>query len=164
MDTKFNSPHAAPHLDRIDEAIIEVLRHDGRITYEKLSSLVHLTPRPCLERVRKLERNGIIRGYSAIIDEQRVSPGLSLLVLVALSNQSGRASQKAFEACVRDCPQVLDCQLISGHFDYSLRMRCRDMEHYRVLTETWMNNDELHIDKLVAHPELAVVKHAAPQR
>lgn len=163
MDIKVNNPHAEPPLDRIDEAIIEVLRHNGRITYEKLSTLVHLTPRPCLERVRKLERRGVIRGYSAIIDEQRLSPGLSLLVLVALSNQSGRSAQKAFEACMRACPQVLDCQLISGHFDYSLRMRCRDMEHYRVLTETWMNNDELHIDKLVAHPELAVVKNAGPQ-
>ena len=163
MDTKVNSPQTTPPLDRIDEAIIDVLRHNGRITYEKLSSLVHLTPRPCLERVRKLERRGVIRGYGAIIDVQMVSPGLSLLVLVALSNQSGRAAQKAFEACVRACPQVFDCQLISGHFDYSLRMRCRDMEHYRVLTGTWMNNDELHIDKLVAHPELAVIKSMAPQ-
>jgi len=77
---------------------------------------------------------------------QMVSPGLSLLVLVALSNQSGRSAQKAFEACMKACPQVFECQLISGPFDYSLRMRCRDMEHYRVLTETWLNNDELHID------------------
>ena len=94
---------------------------------------------------------------------EAVSATLLVLVLVALSNQSGRAAQKAFEACVRACPQVFECQLISGHFDYSLRLRCRDMEHYRVLTETWMNNDELHIDKLVAHPELAVVKNTAPQ-
>ncbi|KJZ56351.1 MULTISPECIES: Lrp/AsnC family transcriptional regulator [Pseudomonas] len=163
MDTKASGPHSAPVLDRIDEAIIEVLRHQGRITYEKLSSLVHLTPRPCLERVRKLERRGVIRGYGAIIDVQMVSPGLSLLVLVALSNQSGRSAQKAFEACVKACPQVFECQLISGPFDYSLRMRCRDMEHYRVLTETWLNNDELHIDKLVAHPELAVVKNTATE-
>ncbi len=163
MDTKANGPHSSPALDRIDEAIIDVLRHNGRITYEKLSSLVHLTPRPCLERVRKLERRGVIRGYGAIIDVQRVSPGLSLLVLVALSNQSGRSAQRAFEACMKACPQVFECQLISGHFDYSLRMRCRDMEHYRVLSETWMNNGELHMDKLVGHPELAVVKSTAPQ-
>ncbi|AOE85519.1 Lrp/AsnC family transcriptional regulator [Pseudomonas sp. TCU-HL1] len=147
-------------LDRIDQAIIEVLRHDGRITYQKLSERVHLTPRPCLERVRKLERMGVIRGYSAIIDQRKLTPGLSLLVLVALSNQSGRAAQKAFEAKVRGCPQVLECRLISGAFDYSLRMRCRDMEHYRVLTETWFNDPELHIDKLVSHPELAMVKTA----
>jgi len=73
----------------------------------------------------------------------------------------GRAAQKAFEATA--CPHVYECQLISGHFDYSLRMRCRDMEHYRVLSESWMNDDALHIDKLVAHPELASVKSMAPQ-
>jgi len=162
MDIKAKTPHSGA-LDRIDEAIINVLRHQGRITYEKLSTLVHLTPRPCLERVRKLERRGVIRGYGAIIDLQTVSPGLLLLVLVALSNQSGRAAQRAFEATVRACPQVYECRLISGHFDYSLRMRCRDMEHYRVLTETWMSDDELHIDKLVAHPELAAIKSTAAQ-
>ncbi|WP_085592874.1 Lrp/AsnC family transcriptional regulator [Pseudomonas sp. B14(2017)] len=150
-----------PPLDRIDEAIIDILRHDGRITFEKLSSLVHLTPRPCLERVRKLERRGVIRGYGAIIDLQKVAPGVSLLVLVALSNQSGRAAQKAFEATLRNCPEVHECQLISGHFDYSLRLRCRDMEHYRLLSESWMNDDTLHIDKLVAHPVLAEVKPMA---
>ncbi|MEB0042149.1 MULTISPECIES: Lrp/AsnC family transcriptional regulator [unclassified Pseudomonas] len=158
MATQDNEPLSHSPLDRIDEAILEALRHDGRITYEKLSTLVHLTPRPCLERVRKLERRGVIRGYGAIIDLKVVSPGLSLLVMVALSNQSGRAAQKAFEACIKACPQVFGCQLISGPFDYSLRMRCRDMEHYRVLSETWLNNSELHIDKLVAHPELADVK------
>ena len=76
MDTK-DVP--LPPLDRIDEAIINVLRVDGRITFEKLSTLVHLTPRPCLERVRKLERRGVIRGYGAIIDVQKVAPGLSLI-------------------------------------------------------------------------------------
>ncbi|NBB32500.1 Lrp/AsnC family transcriptional regulator [Pseudomonas kielensis] len=159
MSTKERNPRVPYSLDRIDEAIIDVLRHNGRITYEKLSSLVHLTARPCLERVRKLEREGIIQGYSAIINMQATSPGgLSLLVLVALSNQSGRTAQKAFEQTVNACSQVLNCQLITGPFDYSLRMRCRDMEHYRILTEIWLNNDELHIDKLVAHPELATVK------
>lgn len=158
MATKDHEPLSPAPLDRIDEAILDVLRHEGRITYEKLSTLVHLTPRPCLERVRKLERRGVIRGYGAIIDLKVVSPGLSLLVMVALSHQSGRAAQKAFEACIKACPQVFGCQLISGTFDYSLRMRCRDMEHYRVLSEIWLNNAELHIDKLVAHPELADVK------
>ncbi|MNI84597.1 Leucine-responsive regulatory protein [compost metagenome] len=124
---------------------------------------MHLTPRPCLERVRKLERRGVIRGYGAIIDPQKLAPGLSLLVLVALSNLRGRSAQKAFEATMLACPDVHECQLISGHFDYSLRVRCRDMEHYRVLSESWMNDGALHIDKLVAHPELASVKSIAPQ-
>lgn len=117
-------------LDRIDEEIIRILRQQGRITYGRLAALVHLTPRPCQERVRKLERHGIIRGYGAVIDERKVASGLSLLVLVALSNQ------------------------------YSVRMRCRDMEHYRALTETWLNDESLHIDKLVAHPELTTIKES----
>lgn len=160
MDTK---DATSPPLDRIDQAIIDILRVDGRITFEKLSTLVHLTPRPCLERVRKLERRGVIRGYGAIIDPQKLAPGLSLLVLVALSNLRGRSAQKAFEATMLACPDVHECQLISGHFDYSLRVRCRDMEHYRVLSESWMNDGALHIDKLVAHPQLASVKSIAPQ-
>lgn len=147
-------------LDRIDEEIIRILRQQGRITYGRLAALVHLTPRPCQERVRKLERYGIIRGYGAVIDERKVASGLSLLVLVALSNQSGRTAQKAFEARMIACPHALHCQLISGPFDYSVRMRCRDMEHYRALTETWLNDESLHIDKLVAHPELTTIKES----
>lgn len=161
MSTKDQDNSTSFTLDRIDEEIIRILRHQGRITYGKLSSLVHLTPRPCQERVRKLEKHGIIRGYGAVIDEQKIASGLSLLVLVALSNQSGRTAQKAFEACVIACPEVLHCQLISGTFDYSVRMRCRDMEHYRALTETWLNDESLHIDKLVAHPELTTIKESA---
>ncbi|WP_188982313.1 Lrp/AsnC family transcriptional regulator [Pseudomonas matsuisoli] len=150
----------AGNLDRIDVAILDVLRREGRITYQKLSERVHLSPRPCLERVKKLEQRGVIRGYSAIVDQQRIAPGLSLLVLVALSNQSGRAAQRAFEARVQVCPEVIECHLVSGAFEYSLRMHCRDMNHYLLVTEEWLNDAELHIDKLVSHPELTRVKPA----
>jgi Lrp/AsnC family leucine-responsive transcriptional regulator len=148
-------------LDRIDMAILDVLRHEGRISYQKLSERVYLTPRPCQERVRKLEQCGVIRGYSALIDEQRIAPSLNLRLLVALSNQSGRIAQRAFEACIRDCPEVVECHLVSGAFDYSLRMQCRDMNHYLELTERWLNDSALHIDKLVSHPELTCIKSAA---
>jgi Lrp/AsnC family leucine-responsive transcriptional regulator len=148
-------------LDRIDLAIIDVLRREGRISYQKLSERVHLTPRPCLERVRKLEQRGFIRGYSAVIDEQRIAPGLSLRVMVALSNQSGRAAQRAFESCIRDCTEVTECHLVSGAFDYSLRMHCRDINHYLQLTERWLNEPGLSIDKLVSHPELTSIKSAS---
>jgi len=147
-------------LDRIDRAIIDVLRREGRISYQKLSEHVHLTPRPCQERVRKLEQSGVIQGYSAIVDEQRVLPGLSLWVMVALSNQGNRASKRSFEACVRECSEVTECRLVSGAFDYCLRMRCRDMNHYLQVTEYWLNDSDLHIDKLVSHPELTCIKSA----
>ena len=89
MDTKANGPHSSPALDRIDEAIIEVLRHQGRITYEKLSSLVHLTPRPCLERVRKLHESGYIMGYTAQLNPQLLD--VSLLVFI------GESARDAFD-------------------------------------------------------------------
>lgn len=155
-----NSNTSTPGLDRIDLAIISVLRSEGRISYQKLSDRVHLSPRPCLERVRKLEQRGFIQGYSAIIDEQRISPGLSLRVMVALSNQSGRAAPKAFEACMRESAEVTECHLVSGAFDYCLRMQCRDMNHYLQVTEQWLNDSALHIDKLVSHPELTSIKTA----
>ncbi|KAF1025092.1 MAG: Leucine-responsive regulatory protein [Pseudomonas sp.] len=152
------SPVSPPSLDRIDLAIIEVLRREGRISYQKLSERVHLTPRPCLERVRKLEQRGFIQGYSAVIDDQRIAPFLSLRVMVVISNQSGRASQRAFERCMRECAEVVECHLVSGAFDYSLRMHCRDMNHYLQLTEQWLNTPGLNIEKLVSHPELNSIK------
>jgi len=152
---------SVPLLDRIDLAIINVLRSEGRISYQKLSDRVHLSPRPCLERVRKLEQRGFIKGYSAIVDEQRIWPCMSLRVMVALSSQSGRAAPKAFEACVRESAEVTECHLVSGAFDYCLRMQCRDMNHYLQITECWLNNPALHIDKLVSHPELSNIKPAA---
>lgn len=146
------------NLDRIDHAILDVLRRDGRVTYQRLSELVNLTPRPCLERVRKLEKIGVIAGYGALIDMKRVVPSLTLFVQVALSNQSGRAAQTAFEAALAIAPWVLDVYLVSGQFDYLVRMECRDMSHYRELTESWLADTRFHIDKIASSPELAALK------
>ena len=90
MDTKANGPHSTPVLDRIDEAIIDVLRHQGRITYDELSSLVPLSPSPCLERVRKLERRGLHR-----IDEGRLHlRDVTALSLVAALYGDGKPAPR----------------------------------------------------------------------
>jgi Lrp/AsnC family transcriptional regulator, leucine-responsive regulatory protein len=151
--------HGPPEcLGRIDEAIVDVLRRNGRITYKKLASLVHLSESPCQQRVRKLERLGVIRGYGAFIDERKLLPGLSLVVLVTLDEGRRCSTQKVFEALVSACPQVIECHLVSGALDYRLRIRCRDMEHFRSVTESWLESTELHLEKLVAYPQLAVIK------
>ncbi len=94
-------------LDRIDHKIIEILKIDGRISYQKLAELIHLTPRPCQERVRKLERAGIIRGYAALIEEETErATGIVLQLHVALASQSGRAAQVAFEAEIKQRPDI----------------------------------------------------------
>ncbi|VVN56958.1 hypothetical protein PS687_02523 [Pseudomonas fluorescens] len=160
MKTASETQMAVATLGRIDEAIVDVLRHNGRITYKKLASLVNLSESSCQQRLRKLERLGVIRGYGAFIEEHKLSPGLSLLVLVlvGLAEGMGLRGQKAFEAVAVACPQVIECQLISGALDYYLHRSCRDMGHFRSLTEGWLESAELHIEKLAAYPELAVIK------
>jgi len=146
-------------LDRIDHKIIEILKTDGRISYQKLAELIHLTPRPCQERVRKLERAGIIRGYTALIEEEtELASGIVLQLHVALASQSGRAAQVAFEAEIKQRADVLSCWLVSGPFDYMLRLRCHDMETYRAISNEWLANTAFKIEKIISSPEMQAVK------
>lgn len=148
-------------LDRIDQKIIEILQHNGRISYQRLAELVHLTPRPCQERVRKLERAGVIRGYTALVDYAEPPSGLILQLQVALKSQSGRAAQEAFEQEVLKRQEVLACWLVSGPFDYTLRVRCADMDAYRTLSNSWLANEAFKIEKMVSSPEMQTVKEPA---
>jgi Lrp/AsnC family leucine-responsive transcriptional regulator len=145
-------------LDRIDQKIIEILKADGRISFQRLAEQVHLTPRPCQERVRKLERAGIIRGYSALVEEEAEPGGLTLQLQVALASQSGRAAQEAFEAEMRKRADVLDCWLVSGTFDYMVRLRCADMDGYRTISNSWLANEAFKIERIVSSPEMQTVK------
>ncbi|TDR81470.1 Lrp/AsnC family transcriptional regulator [Paludibacterium purpuratum] len=151
-------------LDRIDRKILEVLRHDGRISYQRLSEMVYLTPRPCQERVRRLEQAGIIRGYTAIIDDDVHRLGVILHAKIAFSSQSGRSAQQAFEAEVQSRPEVLDCWLVSGQFDYVVRIHCADMDQYRTLTSEWLASEVFKIEKIVSDPEMQVIKGAGITR
>ena len=144
-------------LDRIDLAIIAALRRDGRVTYQRLSELVNLTPRPCLERVRKLEKRGVIRGYRAIIDMQKLESKLVMSVQIALSSQN-RTAQTAFEAELARSNSVLDAYLLGGSYDYMVRLSCDDMLHYREITEVWLTSPQFQIERINGHPELATLK------
>lgn len=132
-------------LDRIDRKILDVLRQDGRIAYKKLSELVNLTPRPCLERVKRLKRAGIIAGYTAVVNLPSTDHG---------------HSQAAFEQELRSVDAVLDCWLVSGSFDFLVRIACRDMEQYRELAHTWLTSSKFKIDKIVTTTELQVIKRS----
>lgn len=149
-----------PGLDAIDLKILEILRKDGRITYQALSEKVHLTPRPCQERVRKLEAAGVIKGYSARIDASATPRAVIVHAQIALASQSGRSAQQAFEAEVKKRPEVLDCWLVSGPFDYLVRLAFRDLEEYRALTSDWLAREAFRIEKIVGSPELQAIKTA----
>ncbi|MFA9208992.1 MAG: Lrp/AsnC family transcriptional regulator [Yersinia sp. (in: enterobacteria)] len=143
-------------LDRIDKKILEILSQDGRISYQKLSEQVNLTACPCLERVRLLERAGIIRGYSAIIELPEPAHAFVIQAQIALADHGH--SQAAFEQEVCKTPEVLDCWLVGGSFDFLVRIGCRNMEHYRLLADSWLTSKKFRVDKIVTLTELQTIK------
>jgi Lrp/AsnC family leucine-responsive transcriptional regulator len=117
-------------LDRIDRHILEVLQADGRISNVKLARKVNLTPTPCLERVKRLERDGFIRGYTALLDPEKVDAGLLVFAEISLTH-TARDVFREFRNEARKLPEILDCHLVSGNFDYLIKARVRDMQEYR---------------------------------
>ena len=119
-------------LDRIDQQILDILQHDGRIAISELASRVNLSTTPCSERVKRLERDGIIMGYYARLNPQLVDRNLLVFLEIKLSAKSG----DVFDQVARDLveiTEVLECHLISGEFDYLVKARLKEMSAYRCL-------------------------------
>ena len=119
-------------LDRIDQQILDILQHDGRIAISELASRVNLSTTPCSERVKRLERDGIIMGYYARLNPQLVDRNLLVFLEIKLSAKSG----DVFDQVARDLveiPEVLECHLFSGEFDYLHKARLKEMSAYRRL-------------------------------
>ena len=120
------------NLDRVDRKILRELQDNARITNAELAKRINLSATPCADRVRNLEASGYIRGYQA-----RLDPGLlklELLVFVEISlNRTSPEVFDEFSAAVLKLPQILECHLVSGNFDYLLKARVADMAAYRRL-------------------------------
>ena len=119
-------------LDRIDRNIIRILQRDARIPHTELARKVGLSTTPCKERVRRLERDGVIQHYQAVLDPEVLDRGLVVFVQIRLN----RTSQDIFEeftARALDLLEVQECYLVSGNFDYLLKARVADMNAYRIL-------------------------------
>lgn len=117
-------------LDEIDLHIIDVLQRDGRISNQDLADKVGLSPSPCLRRLRQLESSGVVQKYVALVSPTAVGQGLQAFVEVRLDRQT-RASVDKFEAEILKLPQVLECYLMAGDWDYVLRVVVRDLEEFR---------------------------------
>jgi len=126
------APHALPGLDKTDTKILRVLQHDGRISNLKLAEAVHLSPTAVLERVKRLTREGFILGYEARLDPARLGAGLLVFVEVVLDRTTPDV-MGAFKAAVQARPEILECHLVAGGFDYLLKTRVADMHAYREL-------------------------------
>lgn len=119
-------------LDFIDRRILEELQVNGRISIVELATRVNLTKTPCAERVKRLERHGVIAGYSAQVDPAEVNLNHVTVVHVSLVQTSDN-SLEDFNKAVRDIPEVQSCLMIAGQFDYMLKIRTRDITHFRQL-------------------------------
>ena len=119
-------------LDRTDRRILAELQRDGRLSNAELARRINLSATPCQARVRRLERDGYIRGYAAILDPQLLGAGLLVFVEIGLSRTS-RDVFRDFRREVVSLPEVLDCHLVSGNFDYLIKARVKDMAAYREL-------------------------------
>jgi len=119
-------------LDRIDRNILTILQQEGRISYTDLAERVGLSTTPCMERVKRLERDGVITGYRACVDPEMLNYHLLVFVEIALSYQSPDAFER-FNRAVSTLPYILECHLVSGDADYLLKARLHDMSQYREL-------------------------------
>ncbi len=119
-------------LDRIDRRILKELQHHGRTSNVELSRKVGLSPTPCLERVKRLEQRGYIRGYRAILNPEQMGAGLLVYAEIRLAHTSGDVFNE-FKHAVLELPHILECHLVSGDFDYLIKARVSDMKAYREL-------------------------------
>ena len=133
-------------VDRIDRAILDHLPRDGRLANNELAERVGLSPSPCLRRVRRLEADGVIRGYAAIVDRDAVGAAYEPLVWVTLE-QVTRDTMSAFERAVCELPSVVEVLRMMGQPDYLLR----------VVTEDPASFEQLYIDHLAVLPHVKVL-------
>lgn len=134
-------------LDSIDRHILEVLQSDGRISNVDLADRVGLTPTPCLRRVRRLEEEGVIAGYRAVLDRRRLGLGFTAFALVE-TEQANRPHIERFEAELATIPDVVEAHRALGVPDYILKVVARDLAHY----------ERIYMERLSALPGARTVR------
>ncbi len=116
-------------LDKFDRLILGALQKDGRISNVDLAELVSLSESACLRRVRRLEEKGFIQKYTALLDQRQVGLSGNVFVHIALHREEQR-ELAAFEDAVQSLPEVMECYLMTGEFDYLLRVVVSDMADF----------------------------------
>jgi DNA-binding Lrp family transcriptional regulator len=147
-------------LDRADLKLLDLLQRDGRATVQALSEAIHLSARATLNRVRKLESQGLIEGYRALVSRTALGAQVCVFAEIALKDQRQPAVQR-FEKRMASAPEVVACHIISGRYDYLVRLACPDLDHYHTLITAWLDDASLGVEKIVTNIELATIKEFA---
>ena len=140
-------------LDRYDKLILEALQNDGRISNVQLAQLVSLSESACLRRVRALEESGMIDRYAALVSQREVGLPGNVFVHIGLHREE-ESELAAFEEAVQNIPEVMECYLMTGEFDYLLRVVVSDMADF----------ERLHRDSLTRLPGVARVNSSVSIR
>jgi Lrp/AsnC family leucine-responsive transcriptional regulator len=117
-------------LDAFDRNILRILQGDGRITNRELAERCSLSPAACHERFKRLQERGYIRGFAALLDPEKLERALLIFVEVVLDRTTGDVFD-AFAEAVRRTPEIMECHMVAGGFDYLIRARVQDMAAYR---------------------------------
>jgi len=123
-------------LDKIDRNILQELQNNGRISNVELSKRVGLSPTPCLERVKRLEKQKVIKSYTALLDPHYLDASLLVYIEITLNRTTADVFER-FNKAAEQADEILECHLVSGDFDYLLKTRVADISAYRkVLNQT----------------------------
>ena len=150
-------------LDTIDLAILKVLQADARITNAELAERIGLSPSACSRRLDILERSGVIDGYHARLSHKALDYKMIAIVHISLSGQFAKTLAE-FEAAVKLCPNVLVCYLMSGEYDYILRVAAKDLEDYERIHRDWLSalphvvkiNSSFSLREIIDRPNVGV--------
>ncbi len=120
------------HLDEVDVQILALLQGDGRITNADLAKRVGLSPPSVLQRVRSLEKAGLVRGYFALLDHERLGLRITALAMISLSLHQEQPIER-FRKAIQDIPEILECYHVSGEYDFLLKIVVKDIRAYEQL-------------------------------
>ena len=147
-----------PALDRIDVKILAALQRDGRSTIQKLAETVALSPRACLERVRRLEASGVIAGYQAVVELGRLARPVNVFAEIILAKHAQRSQVERRLAAMEE---VVECWEVTGATDYLARFTCADLAAYEALTTRLIDDPSLGVSRIVSHVALRPVRRFA---
>jgi Lrp/AsnC family leucine-responsive transcriptional regulator len=140
-------------LDAIDRKLARTLQNEGRLSNAELAARIGLSASACLRRVQRLEQSGVIAGYAATLDGAAIGKPTTVFIEITLASQVSTALD-AFERAVAACDDVLECHLMSGDFDYLLRVAVADMRDY----------ERVHRQRIAAFPHVARIRTAFAMR
>jgi len=121
-------------LDDTDRRLLRTLQADGRISNAELAERCNLSPSACSDRVRRLRESGFITGYTALLDPEKLERGVLIFVEVVLDRTTPEVFE-TFAAAARRAPDVLECHMVAGGFDYLIKSRVRDLAAWRTFLE-----------------------------